>query len=69
MIPKIDNPLLRTNFHPISLIKSTMKILLKILANRLKIALAHIISEEQTGFMSGRRISDAIMITSKLYIP
>lgn len=43
-----------------------MKIILKILANRLKLALLFIISPEQTGFMKDRNISDGIIITSEI---
>lgn len=60
LIPKKNSPTVPTDYRPISLINSTMKILLKILANRLKAALPIIISEEQYGFMIGRRISDAM---------
>lgn len=64
LIPKISNPTTPTNYRTISLINSIFKVLLKILANRLKLALPHIISEEETGFMQGYNISDGIMITS-----
>lgn len=66
LIPKINNPTCPANFRPISLINSTMKIILKILASRLKTSLPHLISDKQLGFMDGRRISDAVLITSEI---
>lgn len=66
LIPKIHKPTVSTDFRPISLINSTMKILLKMLENRLKTALPLNISEEQYGFMPRKRISDAILITSEV---
>lgn len=67
LIPKKDNPTHPSDFRPISLINNTMKILLKLLDSRLKIALPRIISEDQLGFMAGRRISDAILIISEIF--
>lgn len=66
LIPKFNNPSKPSDFRPISLINSTMKLILKILANRLKEALPHIISDEKTGFMQDRNISDGIIITSEI---
>lgn len=65
LIPKKINPNSPADYRPISLINTSMKLLLKILANRLNNALPHIIAEEHTCFMKGR-ITDAILITSEI---
>lgn len=66
LIPKTTQPRTPFEYRPISLINSVMKILLMILANRLKQTLTYIILEELTGFMKDRNISDMIIITSEI---
>lgn len=51
IIPKSKNQVYINDFRPISLINCSIKILLTVLANRLKPCLTNIIFEEQTTFL------------------
>lgn len=60
LIPKIDNPMLVGDFRPISLLNTTLKLLTKILANRLQAVIKHLIHKHQYGFIQGRTIQDRL---------
>ena len=62
LIPKKSNSIAPGEFRPIALCNTIYKVYSKILANRLKIFLPKLISEEQTGFVPGRSIYDGISI-------
>ncbi|KAL3694669.1 hypothetical protein R1sor_008320 [Riccia sorocarpa] len=49
------------NWRPISLMTLTYKIVSKIIANRVKVLLPHLIDPQQTEFVMGRRISDNVL--------
>ena len=66
LLPKIPKPTKITDMHPISLCSVQYKIISKILFNRLKLILPEIISETQGAFVSGRLISDNIIIAHKM---
>jgi hypothetical protein len=58
LIPKAGDRTKLSNWRPITLLGSTYKVLAKILAGRVKVALTHIIRPNQTGFVEGRNIID-----------
>ena len=56
------------NWRPISLSNSDIKILSKLLAERLKIALPEIIDSEQSGCVKGRKIGHSIRLIDDLFV-
>lgn len=50
------------DMRPISLCNVLAKVITKVLANRLKVLLGEVVNDTQSAFISGRLISDNIMV-------
>lgn len=62
LIPKEEEARTPEKFRPIALCNVIYKIISKVIANRLKPILPHIISEEKSGYVEGRKILDNILL-------
>ena len=60
LIPKVDNPESPGDFRPISLLNSVLKIITKLLANRLQKIILKIVHKNQYGFLKSRSIQDCL---------
>jgi hypothetical protein len=60
LIPKIKNPPSPNDFRTISLLNSVLKILIKLLANRLQKEILKIVHKNQYGFLKKRSIQDCL---------
>lgn len=65
LIPKKDNAEHMTELRPIALCNMLYKILAKVLANRLKVILLAVITENQSAFVPGRNIFDNVLVAFK----
>lgn len=66
LIPKVPNPIHMKDFRSISLCSIAYKCIAKILGNRLKIVLPHIINVAQSAFVRGRSITNNILMAQEL---
>lgn len=66
LIPKKKNPTLLIELRPIALCNVVIKIIMKVLTNRLKKVLEVVISDSQSAFLPGHLISDNIMVSFEI---
>jgi len=66
LLPKVDHPNKLSGFRPISLNNFSNKIISKLLSIRIAPILSNRISENQSGFVRGRSISENIMLAQEI---
>ena len=66
LVSKTNNPQRMTDFRPISLCNVVYRLISKALANRLKVILPHIISENQSAFTADKLITDNVLVVYKI---
>lgn len=66
LIPKDQGANTPDKFRPISLYNVILKIITKVIANRLKPLLPTLVSSEQTRFVEGRQILDGIILAHEM---
>eukprot|EP00253_Pinus_taeda_P023359 PITA_23359 len=66
LVPKVEEANTPEKFRPIALCNVIYKIISKVMANRLKVILLGIISQEQSGYVEGRQILDNILLAQEM---
>ena len=67
LIPKVNFPEVLSQFRPISLCNVIYKIISKLMVNRLKPCMDTLITPFQNAFISGRSITDNIIIAHEVF--
>ena len=66
LIPKKEGAKDLKDFRSISLVGDLYKLLVKVLANRIKKLMGKVVSNSQNTFVKGRKILDAMLIANKV---
>eukprot|EP00253_Pinus_taeda_P028075 PITA_28075 len=66
LVPKVEEANTPKKFRPIALCNVIYNIISKVIANRLKMILPGIISQEQSGYVEGRQILDNILLAYEM---
>lgn len=66
LVPKVPCPQTMMQFRPISLCNTLYKVVSKIIVNKLRHPLSHIISHNQVSFVPVRQISDNVFIAQEV---
>jgi retron-type reverse transcriptase len=60
LIPKTQNPSSVSDYRPISLLNTSIKLITKVLANQLQLVILRVIHQNQYGFLRERNIQDCL---------
>jgi hypothetical protein len=60
LIPKVSSPENVNEYRPITLLNCVLKLITKLLANRLQKVVLKIVHQNQCGFLKGRTIQDCL---------
>ena len=60
LVPKVEDAKSINDFRPISLLNTTIKVLTKLMANRLQLKIISLIHRNQYGFIRSRTIQDCL---------
>ncbi|KAG7551859.1 Endonuclease/exonuclease/phosphatase superfamily [Arabidopsis thaliana x Arabidopsis arenosa] len=66
LIPKVQNATKVSDFRPISCLNTVYKVISKLLASRLQSFLPSVISHSQSAFLSGRLLSENVLLASEI---
>lgn len=65
LIPKIDNPERISQFRPISLCTVPLKVVTKLMVDRIRPLLNRLVSKNQSSFVPGRNTTDNIIVVQE----
>jgi hypothetical protein len=68
LVSKVDNPSTVSDFRPIFLLNSSLKLITKVLANMLQKVILRVIHQNQYGFLKCRSIQDYLAWSLNIYI-
>lgn len=69
LIPKKDNHVMPSDFRPVSLLNCSIKIITKLLANRLQKIILKLVHINQYGFLKERSIQDCLAWAFEYFAP